>query len=273
MAEKEKINPVTLDIVKDSLIAVSNEIFYAFAQTSMSPIIYETLDYASGIADAEGRLLTQGNGVTGFIGMISPMICAVVEKHGKENLHPGDVYIINDPFMGGGTHMSDVGMVMPIFYHDELIAFAGNKAHWSDIGGMAPGSFTTDATNLYQEGMCFSGTKLVDRGELVEPVWDLMRSNMRYPQISQGDMWGQISSLRTGEKRICELCDKYGADVVKGSMERLVSQGEKVARRRLAEMPKGTWEMDEYMDNDGHGNPVHLQVKVTITDDEFIADS
>ena len=88
--------------------------------------------------------------------------------------------------------MSDVGMVMPIFYHDELIAFAGNKAHWSDIGGMAPGSFTTDATNLYQEGMCFSGTKLVDRGELVEPVWDLMRSNMRYPQISQGDMWGQI---------------------------------------------------------------------------------
>ena len=157
MAEKEKINPVTLDIVKDSLIAVSNEIFYAFAQTSMSPIIYETLDYASGIADAEGRLLTQGNGVTGFIGMISPMICAVVEKHGKENLHPGDVYIINDPFMGGGTHMSDVGMVMPIFYHDELIAFAGNKAHWSDIGGMAPGSFTTAATNLYQEGMCFSG--------------------------------------------------------------------------------------------------------------------
>ena len=84
MAEKEKINPVTLDIVKDSLIAVSNEIFYAFAQTSMSPIIYETLDYASGIADAEGRLLTQGNGVTGFIGMLSPMICAVVEKHERK---------------------------------------------------------------------------------------------------------------------------------------------------------------------------------------------
>ncbi len=198
MSEKLNISPVTLDIVKDSLIAVSNEIFYAFAQTSMSPIIYETLDYASGIADAEGRLLTQGNGVSGFIGMISPMICAVVDKYGKENLHPGDVYIINDPFIGGGTHMSDVGMVMPIFYNDELIAFAGNKAHWSDIGGMAPGSFTTDATNTYQEGLCFSGVKLVDRGELVEPVWDLMRSNMRYPQISQGDMWGQISSLRTG---------------------------------------------------------------------------
>ena len=224
MSREAAINPVTLDIVKDSLIAVSNEIFYAFAQTSMSPIIYETLDYASGIADAQGRLLTQGNGVSGFIGMISPMICAVVDKYGKENLHPGDVYIINDPFIGGGTHMSDVGMVMPIFYKDELIAFAGNKAHWSDIGGMAPGSFTTDATNTYQEGLCFSGVKLVDRGNLVEPVWDLMRSNMRYPQISQGDMWGQISSLRTGDKRVNELCDKYGVDVVKGSMERLISR-------------------------------------------------
>lgn len=270
--DNKNINPVTLDIVKDSLIAVSNEIFYAFAQTSMSPIIYETLDYASGIADAEGRLLTQGNGVSGFIGMISPMICAVVDKVGKENLHPGDVYIINDPFIGGGTHKNDVGMVMPIFYKDELIAFAGNKAHWSDIGGMAPGSFATDATNTFQEGLCFSGVKLVDRGELVESVWDLMKSNIRYPMVSQGDMWGQISSLRTGERRIGELCEKYGADVVKGSMERLIEQGEMVARRRMAEFPKGTWEMEEYMDDDGHGNPVHLKVKVTITDDEFLAD-
>ena len=225
MYKQVKINPVTLDIVKEYLIAVSNEIFYAFAQTSMSPIIYETLDYASGIADAQGRLLTQGNGVTGFIGMISPMICALVDKYGKENLRPWDVNIINDPFLGGGTHISDVGMVMPIFYDGELIALPGNKAHWSDIGGMAPGSFTTDATNMFQEGLCFSGTKLVDQGELVEPVWDLMRSNMRYPQVSQGDMWRQISALRTGEKRICGLCDKYGADVVKGSMERLIAQG------------------------------------------------
>lgn len=228
MAEKEKINPVTLDIVKDSLIAVSNEIFYAFAQTSMSPIIYETLDYASGIADAEGRLLTQGNGVTGFIGMISPMICAVVEKHGKENLHPGDVYIINDPFMGGGTHMSDVGMVMPIFYHDELIAFAGNKAHWSDIGGMAPGSFTTDATNLYQEGMCFSGTKLVDRGELVGTCMGSDAAAICVIRRSHREICGVRYPLFVQVKNvICELCDKHGADVVKGSMERLVSQGRK----------------------------------------------
>ena len=272
MKEKIKINPVTLDIVKDSLIAVSNEDFYAFARTSMSPIIYETLDYASGITDVHGKLLTQGNGACAFIGLIAPMIQEIVDKYGLENMKSGDVYIINDPYMGGGTHLSDIGMVMPVFYGDEVIAFVGNKAHWSDIGGMAAGSFTTDSTEVFQEGLRFSGVKLLEGGEICQPLVDMMMSNVRYPETAQGDMWGQIASLRTGFKRICELCDKYGVEVVKGSMERLLEQGSLISYKRLRELPRGTWEMEEYMDDDGHGNPVKLKVKVTIKEDEFIAD-
>lgn len=272
MKEKIKINPVTLDIVKDSLIAVSNEVFYAFARTSMSPIIYETLDYASGITDVHGKLLTQGNGACAFIGLIAPMIQEIVDKYGLENMKSGDVYIINDPYMGGGTHLSDIGMVMPVFYGDEVIAFVGNKAHWSDIGGMAAGSFTTDSTEVFQEGLRFSGVKLLEGGEICQPLVDMMMSNVRYPETAQGDMWGQIASLRTGFKRICELCDKYGVEVVKGSMERLLEQGSLISYKRLRELPRGTWEMEEYMDDDGHGNPVKLKVKVMIKEDEFIAD-
>ena len=272
MKEKIKINPVTLDSVKDSLIAVSNEVFYAFARTSMSPIIYETLDYASGITDVHGKLLTQGNGACAFIGLIAPMIQEIVDKYGLENMKSGDVYIINDPYMGGGTHLSDIGMVMPVFYGDEVIAFVGNKAHWSDIGGMAAGSFTTDSTEVFQEGLRFSGVKLLEGGEICQPLVDMMMSNVRYPETAQGDMWGQIASLRTGFKRICELCDKYGVEVVKGSMERLLEQGSLISYKRLRELPRGTWEMEEYMDDDGHGNPVKLKVKVTIKEDEFIAD-
>lgn len=267
-----KVSPVTLDIVKDSLIAVSNEVFYAFARTSMSPIIYETLDYASGIADVNGKLLTQGNGACGFIGLIAPMIQEIIQKYGKENLHPGDVYLINDPYMGGGTHLSDIGMVMPVFYQDELIAFIGNKAHWSDVGGMAAGSFTTDSSDAFQEGLRFSGVKLLDRGEICQQLLEMIKSNVRFPETSEGDMWGQIASLRTGYKRIGELCDKYTVEVVKESMKRLLAQGEKIARKRIAELPKGTWEMEEYMDDDGYGNLVKLKVKLTITADEFIAD-
>lgn len=266
------MNPVTLDIVKDSLIAVSNEVFYAFARTSMSPIIYETLDYASGIADAKGRLLTQGNGACGFIGLIAPMIQEIIAKYGKDNMHPGDVFLINDPYMGGGTHLSDIGMVMPVFYGDELLAFVGNKAHWSDIGGMAAGSFTTDSSEVYQEGLRFSGVKLLNRGDICTPLLEMIKSNVRFPETSEGDMWGQIASLRTGYKRIGELCEKYSLEVVKESMERLLRQGAMIAYNRIKELPRGSWEMEEYMDDDGHGNLVKLKVKVTITEDEFIAD-
>lgn len=266
------VDSITLDIVKDSLIAISNEVFYAFARTSMSPIIYETLDYASGITDADGQLLTQGNGACGFIGLIAPMIGEVIAVHGKDSMKPGDVYIINDPYMGGGTHLSDIGMVMPIFYGEELIGFVGNKAHWTDVGGMSPGSFTTDSTEVFQEGLCFSALKLVDGGELSPILHQIIRSNTRFPDVATGDMWGQIASLRTGYKRVGELCDKYGVETVKSSMARLLDQGEVLARKRLKEMPKGTWEMEEFMDDDGHGNPVRLKVKITITEDEFLVD-
>ncbi|MCI6122531.1 MAG: hydantoinase B/oxoprolinase family protein [Lachnospiraceae bacterium] len=267
-----KINPVTLDIVKDSLIAVSNEVFYAFARTSMSPIIYETLDYASGIADVDGRLLTQGNGACGFIGLIAPMIQEIIHKYGKDNMHPGDVYLINDPYLGGGTHLSDIGMVMPVFYGEELIAFIGNKAHWSDVGGMAAGSFTTDSQDVFQEGLRFSGVKLLDQGEICKPLLEMIKSNVRFPETSEGDMWGQIASLRTGYKRIGELCEKYTVEVVKESMKRLLEQGAKIAYNRIKELPKGSWEMEEFMDDDGYGNLVRVKVKITITEDEFIAD-
>lgn len=111
----KKIDPFTLEIVKDSLLAIGDEMFIALARTSMSPIVYEVLDYASGLTDAKGNLLTQGNGATGFIGMLTFMVKETLNKFGEQDLNPGDIIIINDPYKGGGSHLSDVGLVMPIF--------------------------------------------------------------------------------------------------------------------------------------------------------------
>ncbi|MDR3164380.1 MAG: hydantoinase B/oxoprolinase family protein [Synergistaceae bacterium] len=271
-SDNEKQDSVTLDIVKDSLIAIGEEMFYGFAQTAMSPIIYETLDYASGIAAADGELLTQGNGACGFIGLISPMILEIIKKFGKDSMKPGDVFIINDPYMGGGTHLSDIGMVMPVFYGGDIIAFVGNKAHWVDVGGANPGSFTTDSEEVFQEGIRFTGVKIVEEGRLNPAVADIISANVRFPAASNGDMWGQIASLRTGFNRLTELCGKYGADTVLRSMKRLMDQGEMAAKARLEEMPKGVFEAENLMDDDGRGNTVHIKVKVTITDEEFLAD-
>lgn len=270
----EKVDQFTLEIVKDSLIAIGEEMFHTLARTSMSPIIYEVLDFASGLTDSKGQLLTQGNGVTGFIGMLTFMVKQTLEKFGKDGaLKPGDVVIINDPYGGGGSHLSDVGLVMPIFYDGEIVAFSANKAHWTEVGGKDPGSWTTDSTEIFQEGLQFPCVKLFDEGKLNEPLVDIIAANVRFPDLSLGDMWAQVAALRTGEKRFQELCGKYGKHVVKESIDHLLLHGEQMARQELGKLPKGTFEAVDYIDDDGIGNgPFKVQVKVTITDDEFVCD-
>ncbi|WP_018130905.1 hydantoinase B/oxoprolinase family protein [Effusibacillus pohliae] len=269
-----KIDLFTLEIVKDSLIAIGDEMFLTLARTSMSPIIYEVLDFASGLTDAKGQLLTQGNGVTGFLGMLTFAVKEVIEKFGKKGqLKPGDIIIINDPYGGGGSHLSDVGLVMPIFYQGELVAFSANKAHWTEVGGKDPGSWTTDSTEIYQEGLQLPCVKLFDQGVLNQALVDIIAANVRFPDLSLGDMWAQVAALRTGEKRFNELCEKYGKEVVLASIEYLLDHGEQLARKELQKIPNGVYEAEDWIDDDGIGNgPFKVQVKITITDDEFVCD-
>src|SRR5699024_2216354 len=128
------VSPFTIEIIKDSLLSIGEEMFIALAKTSMSPMFYEALDYACGLTDAKGNLISQGNGVTSFIGMLSPMVQHVLKKYDSGNdLANGDVVIINDPYAPGGSHLSDVGLVMPIYYKDEIVAFSVNKYHCTEM--------------------------------------------------------------------------------------------------------------------------------------------
>lgn len=273
-SEKVDVDLFTLDIVRDSLLAIGEEMFVALARTSMSPIIYEVLDYASGLTDAKGNLLTQGNGATGFIGILTFMVKEIIRKFGDTGrLNPGDILILNDPHNGGGTHLSDVGLVMPIFHDGKLVAFSANKAHWTEVGGKDPGSWTVDATEIFQEGLQFPCVKLFDRGVPNEALVDMIRANVRFPDASLGDMWAQVASLKTGEKRFVELCDRYGQTLVTAAIERLLDQGETVALKELAKLPKGVFEAEDWIDDDGIGNgPFKVKVRVTITDDKFSCD-
>lgn len=267
-----KVNPFTLEIVKESLVSIGDEMFYTLGRTSMSPIIYEVLDYACGLTDSKGELLTQGNGVTGFIGTLTFMVKETLDKFDGE-LYPGDVIIINDPYGGGGTHLSDVGLVMPIFFEESLVAFSVNKAHWTEVGGKDPGSWTTDATEIFQEGMQFPCVKLFESGKLNQALADMIDANVRFPELSLGDMWAQVAALRIGEKKFTEICSKYGKEIVLNSIEYLLDHGEKMARKALSIMPYGTYEASDLIESDGLGNgPFPVKVKVTITQDEFICD-
>ncbi|WP_282139634.1 hydantoinase B/oxoprolinase family protein [Cytobacillus oceanisediminis] len=270
---RSKVDPFTLEIVKDSLVAIGDEMFIALAKTSMSPIIYEVLDYASGLTDAKGQLLTQGNGVTGFIGMLSDMVKQTLKKFGDGKLKEGDIIIINDSYGGGGSHLSDVGLVMPIFYEGEIVAFSANKAHWTEVGGKDPGSFSNDATDIFQEGLQFPSVKLFNEGEINQAIVDIIEANVRFPELSLGDMWAQVAALKTGEKRVKELCEKHGKPLFLSSVDYLLDHGEQLARQELTKLPKGTFHAEGFIDDDGFGNgPFKIKVKVTISDEKFVAD-
>jgi N-methylhydantoinase B len=267
------IDPFTIEIVKDSLIAIGDEMFVALQRTSKSPIIYEVLDFGSGLTDADGQLITQGNGVTVFIGTLTHAVRYTLEKFGPDGLEPGDVVMTNDPYTGGGTHLSDVTLVVPVFDGESLIAFAASKAHWTEVGGKDPGSWTTDSTEIFQEGLQLPCVKLYEAGRPVQSMIDVIAANVRLPDMTLGDMHAQAAALRLGERRFHELCAKYGVDVVLGSMAALLDHGERLTRLELAELPKGTFEAENMIDDDGLGHgPFPVRVRVTISDDEFVCD-
>ena len=248
--------------------------FVALQRTSQSPIIYEVLDFGSGITDAEGQLITQGNGVTVFIGTLSPAVTFTLEKFGADGLAPGDVVATNDPYEGGGTHLSDVTLVVPIFHGDELVAFAASKAHWTEVGGKDPGSWTTDSTEIFQEGLQLPCVKLWEAGQPVQSVIDVIAANVRLPDMTLGDMHAQAAALRLGESALpaaLRQVRRRGGAAARCRSCSTTASGRRA--RALAGLPNGVYEAENMIDDDGIGNgPFPVRVKVTITDDEFVCD-
>jgi len=274
---KQKVDPFTLEIIKEGLVSISDEMFVTMQRTSMSTIIYEVLDFAVGLTDAQGRLVTQGNGVTLFIGCLDFAVRSVLDKFG-DDIKPGDIYITNDPYTtdldkGGGTHLSDVSIIAPIFYDGELVAFAANMGHWTEVGGMAAGSWTTNSTEIFQEGLQFPCIKLYDEGKLIEGLVDLIRANVRTPDMSVGDMHSQVASVRMADRRFREMCEKYGTELVLAGIEAWLDYTEDLTRQELRRIPDGVYEAVDQIDDDGLGNgPFEVRVKVTVKDGNVTCD-
>lgn len=274
MTTNQTTNPYTLEIIKSSLTAIGDEMFYALQRTSMSPIIYEALDYSVGVTNQRGDLIAQGNGTTVFLGMIDSLVKDILLKFGeKGNIHAGDVFISNDPYQGGGTHLSDVALAKPIFFEDELVGFTVNKAHWVDVGGKVPGSFTPDSTEIYQEGLQLPTIKAISRGEPVEGVLDILQTNIRLPQDSMGDFWAGVAANTVGETRLISLFERYGQAAVFEAMESLLDYGEKMIAAELKKLPQGDFYAEDWIDDDGlRDDPVKVCVKISISQEKFKVD-
>ncbi len=264
---KHATDPFTISVIQASLIAAADEMFAVLKKTAMSPIIYEVLDVGTGITDAVGNLVSSGAGIPTFVGVLDKTVKRIVELNGIGNIKPGDLFVTNDPYYGGVTHLNDVVITLPVFVDDELIAWTASIAHWNDIGGKTPGSMAVDVEEIFQEGLRIPAIRLFDGGSAVDSVFDIISANSRLPDFVRGDLWAQIAASRRAEYRIQQLATSHGVEAYQASLNALFDEGEHRGKAGLATLPKGTFAIEEEQD-DG----AVWSASITISSDTFRVD-
>ncbi len=245
-----QIDPVTLAVVQNGLIQVCNEMDLAFQRAAFSPVIAEAMDRSDGIYHRDnGELIAQGDlGLPIFVGTMQFSTQNIIKR--AKDLRPGDVYIVNDPYLGG-THLMDVRMAKPFYYRDELYCWLSNTGHWRDTGGMVPGGFSANATEVEQEGLRLPPVKLYKAGVLDEEIQAIILSNIRVANESIGDIRAQKAALDVGERRLTALLDRYGRDTVEDCIVEMKARATRQMRAKIATIPEGRYESVAWVDSDG----------------------
>ena len=264
-----KADPVVTEIVRNCLIAATEEMKTNLMRTAYNMIIYEALDFTVGLFDAKGNILSIGLGLPMFIRGIADTIKAKLKHFGADNIKPGDILLTNDAYITG-SHLNHMTFSVPIFVDGRLLGFAGCMAHWPDIGGTLDG-ITTD---IFSEGLQLPIVKAYREGVQNEDIFEIIRMNVRLPERAMGDLRAQIAAVKTGEKRFVEMVGKYGADAVLAAIDGIMDQSEAASRARIAAIPDGVYEAESFMDDDGvtAGKRIPIRVKVTIAGDRMTVD-
>ncbi|TAK41688.1 MAG: methylhydantoinase [Betaproteobacteria bacterium] len=268
-AQTPPLDPITLAVIQNGLQQVCNEMDLAFCRAAFSPVISEGMDRSDGIYSREdGSLIAQGElGLPVFVGTMQFSTRSVIEQVRAKGwtLAPGDVFIVNDPYLGG-THLMDVRFVKPFFYQGKLWCWLANTGHWPDLGGMVPGGFSANATEVEQEGLRLPPVKLYKKGVMDEEILAIILSNIRIADQRIGDIKAQGAALAIGEKRLGALLDRYGADTVERAIAELRQRAAQQMRAKIAGIPAGTYAGHSIVDSDGVvDEPLHIRLQVTKT--------
>ncbi len=268
----QTVDPITVEVIHNYLLSAAREMNRNLMRTAYNTIVYEVRDFGLGLYDRHCRLLAEAPGLAIFTRANDYALRKIVEFLGEDNIHPGDVILLNYPFWSS-THTLDVTASSPIFYDDELVGFTAVKIHWLDLDQKDAG-YCLDTTDMHQEGLFFPCSKIYKRGVLNKELEDIIRFNCRMPERVLGDMNAQISSCRTGERRVQELVKKFGLETFTQATAQILDHGERLARARLSALPKGSWSAEDWVDDDGIDKDTMLKIKatVTISEDELLVD-
>jgi N-methylhydantoinase B len=257
------VDPITVEVLRNAFNAVADEMSANLVRSAYSPIIYDMKDCSVALFNERVELLGQAPGLPIFLAALDEAVRVVSAHVGLDGFEPGDVYIINDPYLTG-SHLNDVTVISPVFYDGQVVGFAATKAHWMDLGGK-DASVSIDTTEIYQEGLRLGPTRVVAGGEMVDDIVDILMRNSRLPKALFGDMSAQIAACRTGERRYAEIIDRFGLATVRAATDQIFALAEKADRQVIATFPEGEYTADGYLDSDGVSDePVYIRTKVTI---------
>jgi len=259
------IDPITLEIMSNGLKSITDETYIALMKSAYSTNIKERHDHSTAIIDPIGRLVVQAeNSLAIHLGSMMGLMNTLLAKMPLSEVREGDIFISNDPYVAGGSHLPDVNMAMPVFAEGKLVCFMCNIAHHADIGGITPGSMA-GGTEIYQEGTRIPVIRLFREGKLQEDILELLLLNARVPEERRGDYFAQVAACRLGVRRVGEMIDTRGIPMLTAAFDEIIRRTRDRLLEALARIPAGEYSFEDVMDNDGVGTTnIPIKLKVTV---------
>jgi N-methylhydantoinase B len=265
MKEQVSLDGISLEIFRNALESIVDECFVGLMKSSYSSNIKERRDHSVALFDYRGRLVAQAkDSLPIHLSSLGGLIETIINTVPAADFAPGDIFIANDPYVAGGTHLPDLNFAMPLFHEGQLVCFIGNIAHHSDFGGMSPGSMAGGMTEIFQEGLRVPVVRLYRGGRLVDDVLSMVLLNTRVTEERQGDLLAQVAACRLAERRFAELLLTYNMATLRSAIDELIQRTERRLRSAIAEIPDGIYRYVDVMDDDGAGN-TNLEIRLTVT--------
>ena len=265
-------DPIRLELLKNAFAAISDEMAATVVRTARSYVIKEAMDFSTGLIDADGNLISQGLCLPMHMGSFPPTVETIIARF-KGDMHEGDVYITNDPYVGGGTHLPDIYVFKPIFFEGVLLGFAAAIGHQTDIGGRVAGGNACDNTEIYQEGLRLPPVRLFSAGVINQDLMAILCLNVRLPDKVNGDVMATVAACTRGERAMQGLAKRYGADVLRDEMAHLLDYTEKMTRAEFAALADGEWTFEDFLDDDGFSeDAIRIRCKITKHGDSMDVD-
>ncbi len=273
MAGNRHLDPITLEVVRNKLDGIANEMQSTLLRSSFSTVVKEGLDASASLFTLEGETLSQALAIPIHLATLIPVVRTIIREFPPDTVHEGDLFIMNDPYCGG-THLPDVAVVMPVFHDGRPVAWSAAMTHHQDVGGMSPGSVPPVATEIWQEGIRIPPLRLREAGVFNDTLMKMLKLNVRVPESFLGDLGAQIAACTVGARRLREVAARYGHNHTQAMFAELLDRSELLTREALAAIPDGTYPYVDWLDNDGIDldTPVRIEVAVTIAGDTMHCD-